>query len=106
MAEQGGVPKSCGGRNCSALLLFNLMMNKSLLSLEQRLEVCLDGISACDSLLQSRRSASKGYIEELLRDRKLLLENEEKIIAEIRKIKDKPSMLSLTDYIDQKLAEL
>lgn len=105
MAEQGGVPKSGGGRNCSELLLFNLIMNKKPTELEEQLTVCIDAINSCDTLLQSRRSASKYYIEELLRDRKLLLEKKEEIIAEMRKIKSSPSMLGLADYIDQKLVE-
>ena len=81
-------------------------MNKRLTELEEQLTVCIDAINTCDILLQSKRSASKGYIEELLRDKKLFLEKREKIIAEIREIKDKSAMLSLTDYINQKLAEL
>lgn len=81
------------------------MMNKKPTELEERLTVCIDAINSCDTLLQSSRSASKEYIEELLRDRKLLLEKKEKIIAEIRKIKSKPSMLGLSDYLDQIIAE-
>lgn len=81
------------------------MANKRITELEEQLVVCIDAINACDTLLQSRPFASKRYIEELLRDRKLFLEKKEKIIAEIRKIKNKPSMLTLADYIVQKLAE-
>ena len=105
MARQRGIPQSGGGRNCSEVLLFNLMMNKKPTELEEQLTVCIDAINACDTLLQSRRSASKYYIEELLRNRKLFLEKKEEIIAEMRKIKSKPSMLGLADYINQKLAE-
>lgn len=81
------------------------MANKRLTELEERLVVCIDAICTYDTLFQSRQSASKEYKEELLRERKLFLEKKEKIITEMRKIKSKPSMLGLADYIDQKLAE-